>query len=144
MYIATATSGDVPRLIEKMNNVLGKLYEPTLVLTLVTHWPKGCLVLRYGNEISGFLLGTKEDSDAVRILSIGVSEEFRGKGFGKKLLRRFISQCMMENVRVIRLEMATGNMAARHFYEKMGFTIGRRLSAFYEDGKDAFTMMRYV
>lgn len=144
MFITGADPGDVPILVEKMGHILGKLYEPGMILVLVAHWPRGCLVIRHGNDIAGFLIGVREENGSARVLSLGIEDRFRRKGLGKRLMKRFRSQCVMENIRVIRLEMAVNNTAARKFYENMGFFIERRVSLFYEDGKDAYSLMRYV
>ncbi len=144
MYISNADPGDVPVLLEKIANIHGRIYEPDMLLHMVAAWPEGCLVMRYGDDISGFLIGIKDRPKSARIISIGLEESHQGHGHGKRLMKRFFTQCIIEQIRLIRLEVAVDNVRANRFYSDLGFTNERRLSCFYEDGKDAYSLMKYI
>ncbi len=144
MYITNAEPGDVPLLIENMGRTLGRLYEPSMLLSLINLWPQGCLVVRFANNINGFLIGVKDRPNNAKVLYLGVEKKIRNQGFGTRLMQRFISQCMIEGIHMVRLEVTTDNNPAQRFYGRLGFIIEKKLSGFYEDGKDGFTLVRFL
>ena len=143
MYITNAEPGDVPSLIENMGQTLGKLYDPGMLLNLINLRPQGCLVVRFANNINGFIIGVKDKPNNAKVLYLGVDNKIRNQGFGTRLMQKFITQCIIEGIPMVRLEVTTDNIPAQRFYRKMGFNIEKRLTAFYEDGKDGFTLVRY-
>lgn len=144
MYITNAEPGDVPLLIENMGRNLGRLYEPQMLVNLINLWPRGCLVVRFANNLNGFIIGVKDRPNNAKVLYLGVEEKIRNQGFGTRLMQKFIKQCMMEGIQMVRLEVTTDNIPAQRFYRKLGFNIEKRLTGFYEDGKDGYTLVRYL
>ena len=144
MYISNAEPGDVPVLLEKIAKIHRQLYEPNMLLHMIAAWPEGCLVMRYGSDITGFLIGVKDRLKSVRIISIGMEESYRGQGHGKRMMKKFFTQCIIEQIRLIHLEVAVDNLRANRFYSDLGFTNERRLACFYEDGKDAYSLVKYI
>ena len=57
----------------------------------------------------------------VEIYFIGVSGSFRGKGLGKKLLKKIISFCEDHKANSIMLEVAANNMPAKKMYLSFNF-----------------------
>lgn len=75
--------------------------------------------------------------DEIEIIDVGVDENFRKKGIGKKLMRHVIHHAQTKNVTRILLEVRADNMAAIHLYESLGFIFVRSRADYYEDGCDA-------
>lgn len=67
------------------------------------------------------------------ILFLAVAPEYRGEGFGKRL----VATVADEHDSVTCHARAT-NDEALQFYESLGFEIKRRIDAYYEDGGDAY------
>lgn len=67
------------------------------------------------------------------ILFLAVDREYRGNGFGKRLIAR-----VSEDYGSITCHARSTNEAAINFYQHIGFDIRRRIENYYEDGGDAF------
>ncbi|UPM42170.1 GNAT family N-acetyltransferase [Halocatena salina] len=67
------------------------------------------------------------------ILFLAVASEFRGDGFGRRLIGT-----VAENYNGVSCHARTTNESALQFYEHLGFEIERRVSSYYEDGGDAY------
>lgn len=144
MYITSATPDDIPALLEKIGDILGRAYREDILLLTINQWPEGSLKYDRGAEIIGFLLGIRNDIDSAKIFALGVDEGYRRMGLGTRLMKRFMSQCIMENLRKVVLEVAVDNVGAQRFYKRFGFVRTGTLTRFYDDGKDAHSMMKYL
>ncbi len=73
----------------------------------------GHFIIRYPRE---------DDSSSVRFGFVIVNPEFRGKGYGKEMLRLGV-EYVKENLNVSRIELGVfeNNESARHCYEAEGF-----------------------
>jgi len=67
------------------------------------------------------------------ILFLAVSSDYRGRGFGKRLVAR-----VAEDYGSVTCHARTTNEEALEFYQHLGFEIKRRIDSYYEDGGDAF------
>lgn len=67
------------------------------------------------------------------ILFLAVDNEYRGHGFGKRLIAR-----VSEDFGSVTCHARATNDDAIGFYEHLGFEIKRRIDNYYEDGGDAF------
>nr|WP_157512719.1 N-acetyltransferase [Halapricum sp. CBA1109] len=67
------------------------------------------------------------------ILFLAVSPEYRGDGFGKRLIAR-----VAEDYRSVTCHARSTNREAINFYKHVGFEIERRIDNYYEDGGDAY------
>jgi ribosomal protein S18 acetylase RimI-like enzyme len=67
------------------------------------------------------------------ILFLAVSQEYRGEGFGKRLVAR-----VAEDHTAVTCHARTTNRAAVEFYQYVGFEINRRVDNYYEDHGDAY------
>jgi len=91
-----------------------------------------------GDQPVGFALA-RIAADEAELLSIAVSPQMRGQGLGRALLLGIVVVLKEAKVQTLFLEVASDNAAARHIYEKIGFTrIGKR-PKYYANGADALT-----
>ncbi|AWB28182.1 GNAT family N-acetyltransferase [Halococcoides cellulosivorans] len=67
------------------------------------------------------------------VLFLAVAPDYRGHGFGRRLIARVADENGEVNCHV----RAT-NRSALGFYEAVGFEIERRIDSYYEDGGDAY------
>ncbi|MFC7020892.1 MULTISPECIES: GNAT family N-acetyltransferase [Haloarcula] len=67
------------------------------------------------------------------ILFLAVDDEYRGHGFGKRLVAR-----VAEDYGTVTCHARTTNEEALGFYKHVGFQIRRRIDNYYEDGGDAY------
>jgi len=77
--------------------------------------------------------------DEGHIMTIAVSEEFRGKGIGTMLMQKMLEVC--EGTAFITLEVRKSNQSARKLYEKFGFVVLGERKGYY-NGEDAIIMQR--
>ncbi len=68
------------------------------------------------------------------ILFLAVDDEYRGHGFGKRLVAR-----VAEDYGSVTCHARATNREAIGFYKHIGFEIRRRIDNYYEDGGDATT-----
>lgn len=67
------------------------------------------------------------------ILFLAVDEEYRGQGFGKRLVAR-----VADDYGSVTCHARTTNDEALEFYRHLGFEVKRRIDSYYEDGGDAY------
>ena len=73
------------------------------------------------------------------VLGMGLVAEYRGKGLGRKLAERAISDARAKGIERIELEVFASNTRAIRLYERLGFTHeglkrnARKLDKAYDD-----------
>lgn len=67
------------------------------------------------------------------VLFLAVSPEYRGEGFGKRLVAS-----VAEDYTTVTCHARTTNREALQFYRHLGFEVTRRIDGYYEDGGDAY------
>jgi ribosomal-protein-alanine N-acetyltransferase len=94
----------------------------------------GFLVARNG-QIVGYIIYFPDD----KILSIAVGKEYRRRGIGRALIEEIERRFRPPRLKI---ECRVSNRAAISFYKKLGFRIVGRIAGYYEDGEDAFEMVK--
>jgi ribosomal-protein-alanine N-acetyltransferase len=79
-----------------------------------------CFVLELGSHIFGYGVMTFSPGEA-HILTLSVSSEWQGGGWGEKLVQHFISLAKEHYARSIFLEVRKSNLGAAKLYERIGF-----------------------
>ncbi len=87
----------------------------------------------------GFALGRAIVGEA-ELLSLGVWPEARGRGLGKALLHRVISEAHLRGAEVLLLEVAVNNSIAIDLYHRCGFVAAGHRRDYYSDGQDAILL----
>lgn len=62
--------------------------------------------------------------------SVEILSEYRGKGFGKKLVESAISHCKDKGFKTLTLNADKDNVAANGLYRSLGFTLSGELDGF--------------
>jgi ribosomal-protein-alanine N-acetyltransferase len=79
--------------------------------------------------------------DEAHIATIAIHPDFRGQGFGKRLLGETLRQSMQRGVNTVTLEVRENNLLAQQMYVKFGFKIvGRRPHYYKDNNEDAILM----
>lgn len=77
------------------------------------------------------------------ITNIAIKEEYRGRGFGSKILEALIYICQLKNISSMTLEVRRSNKIAQELYKKYGFVDCGIRPKYYADNKeDAIIMWR--
>ncbi|MGH1418989.1 MAG: GNAT family N-acetyltransferase [Hyphomicrobiaceae bacterium] len=94
---------------------------------------------------AGFVLAQLA-ADEAEIISIGVLEEFQGRGLGRIMMQGLIRAATIAEARRLFLEVAEDNRSADRLYKSLNFTeVGRRPGYYSRDGGgkvDAVVMAR--
>ena len=98
-------------------------------------------VLEADGETAGYVCGTSLFEDA-ELMRIAVLEKFRGKGFGRLLMERFLEVSLARGAERVFLEVRASNAAALGLYQSVGFMKNRLRKRYYPDGEDALEMMK--
>lgn len=94
---------------------------------------KRSTVFVYVDRTSDRLVGFAAVRRDGYLLFLAVEEEYRGQGFGKRLIAR-----VADEYTTVTCHARTTNDGALGFYRKLGFEIKRRVDSYYEDGGDAY------
>ena len=95
------------------------------------------MVLEDNERLVGFAI-MAISSEESHLLNIGVNKDFRGSGFGEKILKKMIIAAEVMGSKKIILEVRVSNKIAYRLYEKLGFhEIGERknIIGFLREGK---------
>lgn len=78
------------------------------------------------------------------ITTMGVREDKRGLGYGKKLLSLIVEHAFRKDIKEMTLEVRESNITAINLYESMGFKIyGKRKNYYADNHEDAYIMWRF-
>ncbi len=77
--------------------------------------------------------------DQAQITTVAIDESLRGYGYGQLLLK-YVMNYARESCEMMSLEVREENVAARHVYEKLGFSYGGIRRNYYGEGQDAKVM----
>lgn len=93
-----------------------------------------------GNSVAGYIVA-RFSAGELHINNVAVRPEFRGRGIGKTLLTRVLTQGKTLGAEVAFLELRAGNSIAQSLYEKAGFVpVGKRRNYYSDPVEDALTM----
>ena len=99
----------------------------------------------YVDEESSHIMGYVDlwiTFETAQIANIGVVPEHRRKQIGEKLMKHAISLAEQQGCETITLEVRVSNVPAICLYEKFGFINAGRRRNYYEDGEDAWLMVK--
>ncbi len=76
------------------------------------------------------------------ITNIAVHPDFRGRGYGKRITRELMEQCLDIGITWMTLEVRRSNLIAQGIYTSLGFkSVGVRRRYYEDNGEDAFIMV---
>jgi ribosomal-protein-alanine N-acetyltransferase len=82
------------------------------------------------------------DSPKAQIINIYVLPKYQSLGFGSVLFDFFLDYVKSYEVDEVTLEVRPSNLKAIHLYEKYGFTQVSIRRNYYDNGEDAYLMLK--
>ena len=101
------------------------------------------IVAKVSGRIVGYAVACAEKRDA-DIASLAVDPDYRRRGVADRLLRHTLRALGAAGVRRVELMVRPENTAGAQLYRSLGFRRVRREPGYYEDGGDAFLMVRAI
>lgn len=135
---------DIFSVIKIAHESLPERYQPNIFNTFYESFPQGFLIALKHHKIVGFLIGVKTHDSIAKILMLSVNENHRKQGIGSALLINFLQEMLLQNIRLVNLEVRTNNKIAITFYKKHGFDIQETITGFYQNVEDAYSMRQVL
>lgn len=121
-------------------------------------WTEEAFRLELQKPFASFLVLTDDETDSkiagyvvywalfdeTHVLNLAVNPDWRGLGFGQRLMRQVINESLRKELKRVFLEVRKSNEGAVTLYQKLGFFIDHVKKKFYEDGEDAYFMVLYL
>lgn len=104
--------------------------------------PYACI---YVYEENGKIIGYVDHwilFEQAEIADIGVSYQYQGKGIGRKLMAYCVNRSIEKGCENLTLEVRVSNTHAIALYEKCGFINAAKRRHYYENGEDAYLMVK--
>ena len=95
-----------------------------------------------GGVMAGFVIGLVEPDHTGHERTVGVAPEHRRRNLAKRLMGTVEDGFRKRNVRVVRLEVRTMNVAAQRLYETLGYAVTQKLPKYYSNGGDGLLMLK--
>jgi len=92
-------------------------------------------------QIVGFIFVMTSQGTG-HITTIGVVPEHRRRGLAQKMLLHVEEALRRREIGTVSLEVRVSNIAAQSLYRGLGYTIVQRLNNYYNNGEDAFLMLK--
>ncbi len=101
-------------------------------------------VLRDSENLLGYI-GANNICGEVYITNVAVNENFRGRGYGKALVKKLLNQSECEGALFVTLEVRESNKNAIALYEACGFKqVGKRKGFYSKPQEDALLYTFYL
>lgn len=94
--------------------------------------------------LGGMILLMRRRSRILRVYSIAVSPQARGRGIGHSLLRHAETRARAVCCDTLRCEIRRDNTASRALFESGGYVAFARTPDYYEDGMEAIRYQKVV
>jgi len=107
-------------------------------------FPDGFLVAEEDGHVVGFVTTVVVALFDVKILSIAVDKRCQSKGFAIMLLKALFHVLRAKGILRLLLEVRLSNTRAQRLYLSLGFNLVKVISAYYQDGEDAYLMERLL
>lgn len=141
---------DLIPVMEINMKTLPEHYSDYFYESLLAEIPEAFIVAEIGGKHVGYIMCKTEYGFSNfkklgfvkkgHVVSIAVLDEYRKKGIGKALVEESVNGVKLKKCDEFYLEVRCSNNDAVRLYEKLGFVIRQKLSAYYRDGEDAYLM----
>jgi ribosomal-protein-alanine N-acetyltransferase len=138
VQVRRAAHADLPRLLQIERSALTSAhwpeadYEAALTTAQPLRW---LLLAEIDRQVEGFLVARSAHASEWELENIVVAEPSRRVGFATLLLKTFLEQANTKTPSgdplTIHLEVRESNLPARRLYEKFGFRLDNRRTAYY-------------
>ena len=104
----------------------------------------GFLVAKQDGKIVGYVVGYRSAENEGHIFSVGVKEEYRGRGIGTELIYTICSIFLAKGLKYAKLEVRNSNKKAQKLYKSIGFIPCWTEQRYYSDGEDGMVMKMHL
>ncbi len=144
IIIREMTENDVKEIAELEKECFSEPWSENSLNEELTNETARFYVLRDNEKLLGYI-GANNICNEVYITNVAVNKDFRGKGYGKKLVEHLICQSELEKAFFITLEVRKSNENAISLYEKCKFKkIGERKNFYSKPAEDALIYTYYI
>lgn len=119
------------------------IWEPEVYLDILASGGE-CWVITEGlgsDKIVGQIwvqpMDEEGEPDVLEVVSLSVSPEARRRGFAKQMMESVVNYADTNLMKSVSLHVREDNTAARILYEKLGFSVFKRVKKYYTDKSDA-------
>jgi ribosomal-protein-alanine N-acetyltransferase len=130
---------DFPWVIDIERHVFNE-HDPFFYMQFYETCSEGFIVAQVNGFIVGFVVGFLNSENVGRIFSLAVHPSYQNRRIGSALLKEMIDVFRGMGVSEIILEVRLGNVKARRFYERHGFSKTGVVEKYYNDGESACIM----
>jgi ribosomal-protein-alanine N-acetyltransferase len=105
----------------------------------------GFLVATEGDAVVGYVVAdvVPNHGRAIgHVKDLAVHPDRRDGGFGRRLLAHALTELADQGATTVKLEVREDNDAAIHLYHTFDFQTLRRVPGYYDNGDDAYVMVR--
>ncbi len=103
-------------------------------------YPETFIVAEINGFVVGYVAGFMAKEGVGRVFSLAVHPSYHNRGVGGNLLKEIIEIFRSMGVTEVVLEVRSGNIKARRFYERHGFHKIGILEKYYNDAENACLM----
>jgi ribosomal-protein-alanine N-acetyltransferase len=142
---------DLESVIEINRRCLPENYASFFFMDTFQNCPSAFRVAQVGTQIVGYIMCRIEHgfSDIRRlkfvrkghIISVAVMPEYRRAGIASELVKQALEALQEMKADECYLEVRATNETAIKLYEKLAFSLARRVSHYYADGAEALVMV---
>ncbi len=130
---------DFPSVIDIEKQVFNE-HDPFFYMQFYETCSDGFIVAEVNGFVVGFVVGFLASEKTGRIFSLAVHPSYQNRRLGSALLKEIIGVFRRIGVNEIILEVRSGNLKARGFYERHGFCMTGVAEKYYNDGESACIM----
>ncbi len=92
--------------------------------------------------VVGFIFIMVHSNGTGHVTTIGIAPEHRRRGLAERLLSHAEDALRNRGVNTVALEVRVSNIAAQSLYRGLNYAAVQRISAYYNNGEDAFLMVK--
>ncbi|VVB91124.1 putative N-acetyltransferase [uncultured archaeon] len=130
---------DFPCVIDIERQVFNE-HDPYFYMQFYETCSDGFIVAEMNGMVIGYVVGFLTKEGTGRVFSLAVHPAYQGRGAGSALLKELAGIFSNLGAVEIILEVRSGNIRAKKFYEKHGFYQTGIVEKYYNDGENACLM----
>jgi ribosomal-protein-alanine N-acetyltransferase len=146
VIIRRARPGDIQAITDIEAVSFADPWSSEILASTLTWYPETFFVGTMNGDVVGFVAGGYEDTGEElygHICNLAIAPRFRKQGVGRKLVAREEHQFAIGLASGVQLEVRASNLAARHFYLRLGYREVFTIDQYYANGEDAVVMMKW-
>lgn len=102
------------------------------------------LLAEDGSTLGYAMFSISRPFETAEVLSLAVSPAYRRKGLGRALMSRMETEAAKEGARTVALCVRPDNREGLNLYLSLGYKVLATCSGYYEDGGDAYMMIKHL